>query len=83
MHSFGSGILVKRVNLGEASDRKHGLLGNNFTLAVMVLLRDSLRNYEPVGTSMIALIQVERASAPLEQGIYSTVPEGDQEENPE
>ncbi|XWS72408.1 hypothetical protein CRYUN_Cryun02cG0037400 [Craigia yunnanensis] len=76
-----NGILTKHVNLCKTSGRKHGLLGNNFTLAVMVLLRDPLRNYEPVGTSMIALIQVERASVLLEQGIYSTVPEGDQEEN--
>ncbi|XP_007012366.2 PREDICTED: protein PLASTID MOVEMENT IMPAIRED 1-RELATED 2 [Theobroma cacao] len=78
-----SGILTKHVNLGKASCRKHGLLGNNFTLALMVLLRDPLRNYEPVGTSMMALIQVERASVPLEQGICSTESEGDQEENPE
>ncbi|XVE53864.1 hypothetical protein DITRI_Ditri03aG0035900 [Diplodiscus trichospermus] len=77
------GILAKRVNLSEASGRRHGLLGNNFTLAMMVLLRDPLRNYEPVGSSMIALIQVERVSIPPEQGIYSTEPEGDQEENPE
>ncbi|XP_022750061.1 LOW QUALITY PROTEIN: protein PLASTID MOVEMENT IMPAIRED 1-RELATED 2-like [Durio zibethinus] len=80
---LASGILAQHVNLGEASGRKHGLLGNNFTLAVMLLLRDPLRNYEPVGTSMIALIQVERASVPLEQRIYSTVPEGNNEENPE
>ncbi|XVE97726.1 hypothetical protein REPUB_Repub03eG0043300 [Reevesia pubescens] len=80
---LGSGILTEHVNLGEASGRKHGLLGNNFTLAVMVLLRDPLRNYEPVGTSMIALIQVERAPVSLEQEIYSTVPEGDLKENPE
>ncbi|KAH1056832.1 hypothetical protein J1N35_034897 [Gossypium stocksii] len=71
-----SGKLIKRVNLGKASGREHGLLGNNFTLAVMVLLRDPLRNYEPIGTSMIALIQVERASLAIE-------PERDEQESPE
>ncbi|GMI97914.1 PLASTID MOVEMENT IMPAIRED1-RELATED2 [Hibiscus trionum] len=71
-----SGSLIKHVDLGKASGRKHGLLGNNFTLAVMVLLRDPFRNYVPVGTSMMALVQVERAHVALE-------PERDQEENPE
>uniref|UniRef100_F6HGU9 PMI1/PMIR1-2 C-terminal domain-containing protein n=1 Tax=Vitis vinifera TaxID=29760 RepID=F6HGU9_VITVI len=45
---------------GRGSGRKCGLLGNNFTVALMVQLRDPLRNYEPVGTPMLALIQVER-----------------------
>ncbi|KAK8597586.1 hypothetical protein V6N13_094989 [Hibiscus sabdariffa] len=71
-----SGNLIKHVDLGKASGRKHGLLGDNFTLAVTVLLRDPFRNYEPVGTSMMALIQVERAHVALE-------PERHQEENPE
>ncbi|KAE8665553.1 serine/threonine-protein kinase CBK1-like isoform X2 [Hibiscus syriacus] len=47
-----------------------------FTVAVTVLLRDPFRNYEPVGTSMMALIQVERAHVALE-------PERYREENPE
>lgn len=71
-----SGKLINRVNLGKASGREYGLLGNNFTLAVMVLLRDPLRNYEPIGTLMIALIQVERASLAIE-------PERDEQESPE
>nr|TKS13564.1 uncharacterized protein D5086_0000053170 [Populus alba] len=33
---------------GKGSGRKCGLLGNNFTVALMVQLRDPLRNYEPV-----------------------------------
>lgn len=45
---------------GRGSGRNCGLLGNNFTVALMVQLRDPLRNYEPVGTPMLALIQVER-----------------------
>ncbi|KAL3825348.1 hypothetical protein ACJIZ3_021377 [Penstemon smallii] len=53
--------------------RKYGLLGNNFTVALMVQLRDPLRNYEPVGTPMLALIQVERVFIPPKPRIYSTV----------
>lgn len=53
--------------------RKHGLLGNSFTVALMVQLRDPLRDYEPVGTPMLALIQVERLFVPPKPKIYSTV----------
>lgn len=55
--------------------RKCGLLGNNFTVALMVQLRDPLRNYEPVGAPMLALIQVERVFLPPKPKIYSTVSE--------
>ncbi|KAL2534324.1 hypothetical protein Adt_07675 [Abeliophyllum distichum] len=54
--------------------KKCGLLGNNFTVALMVQLRDPLRNYEPVGTRMLALIQVERVFIAPKPKIYSTVP---------
>ncbi|XP_059634790.1 protein PLASTID MOVEMENT IMPAIRED 1-RELATED 1 [Cornus florida] len=60
---------------GKGSSRKCGLLGNNFTVALMVQLRDPLRNYEPVGTPMLALIQVERVFVPPKPKIYSTVSE--------
>ncbi|KAM7275094.1 hypothetical protein ACFE04_016960 [Oxalis oulophora] len=53
--------------------RKCGLLGNNLTVALMVQLRDPLRNFEPVGTPMLALIQVERVFLPPKPKIYSTV----------
>lgn len=53
--------------------RKCGLLGNNFTVALMVQLRDPLRNYDPVGTPMLALIQVERVFVPPKPKIYGTV----------
>ena len=49
---------------GKGSSRKCGLLGNNFTVALMVQLRDPLRDYEPVGAPMLALIQVERVFVP-------------------
>lgn len=58
---------------GRGSGRKCGLLENNFTVALMVQLRDPLRNYEPVGTPMLALIQVERVFVPPKPKIYSTV----------
>lgn len=54
--------------------RKYGLLGNSFTVALMVQLRDPLRNYEPVGNPMLALIQVERVFVPPRPKIYTTVP---------
>ncbi|CAO2178509.1 unnamed protein product [Urochloa humidicola] len=55
------------------SGRRWGLLGNNFTVALMVQLRDPLRNYEPVGTPMLALIQVERVFVPPKPKINTTV----------
>ncbi|KAG9135589.1 hypothetical protein Leryth_002334 [Lithospermum erythrorhizon] len=55
--------------------RKGGLLGNNFTVALMVQLRDPLRNYELVGTPMLALIQVERVFVPPKPKIYNTMSE--------
>ncbi|KDP33880.1 hypothetical protein JCGZ_07451 [Jatropha curcas] len=60
---------------GRGSGRKCGLLGNNFTVALMVQLRDPLRDYEPVGTPMLALIQVERVFVPPKPKIYCKVSE--------
>ncbi|XP_010261991.1 PREDICTED: protein PLASTID MOVEMENT IMPAIRED 1-RELATED 1-like isoform X2 [Nelumbo nucifera] len=60
---------------GKGSGRRCGLLGNNFTVALMVQLRDPLRNYEPVGAPMLALIQVERVFVPPKPKIYCTVSE--------
>nr|KYP57583.1 hypothetical protein KK1_003848 [Cajanus cajan] len=60
---------------GKGSGRKCGLLGNNFTVALMVQLRDPLRNYEAVGTPMLALIQVEREFVPPKHKIYRRVSE--------
>ncbi|GER57676.1 ATP synthase subunit b [Striga asiatica] len=53
--------------------RKYGLLGNNFTVALMVQLRDPLRNYEAVGAPMLALVQVERVFVPPKPKIHGTV----------
>ncbi|XP_008813801.2 protein PLASTID MOVEMENT IMPAIRED 1-RELATED 1-like, partial [Phoenix dactylifera] len=71
---------------GKRSGRRWGLLGNNFTVALMVQLRDPLRNYEPVGTPMLSLIQVERVFVPPKPKIYSTVSEkgnSEQDDEPE
>ncbi|KAI3955863.1 hypothetical protein MKW98_006223 [Papaver atlanticum] len=61
--------------------KKCGLLGNNFTVALMVQLRDPLRNYEPVGTPMLALIQVERVFVPPKPRLYVTVSENPKNED--
>ncbi|KAL2338759.1 hypothetical protein Fmac_013205 [Flemingia macrophylla] len=58
---------------GKSSGRKCGLLGNNFTVALMVQLRDPLRDYEAVGAPMLGLIQVEREFVPPKQKIYRRV----------
>ena len=60
---------------GKASRIRCGILGNNFTVALMVQLRDPFRDFEPVGTPMLALIQVERVFVPPKPKIYSTVSE--------
>nr|GEW03856.1 hypothetical protein [Tanacetum cinerariifolium] len=42
-------------------DQHIGYFGN-FTLVLQILLRDPLRDYEPVGIPMLALVQVERST---------------------
>ncbi|KAK4432845.1 protein PLASTID MOVEMENT IMPAIRED 1-RELATED 1 [Sesamum alatum] len=67
--------------------RKYGLLGNHFTFALMVQLRDPFRNYEPVGARMLALIQVERVFVLPKPIIYCALPlvrnHNEEEEEPE
>ncbi|XP_060189996.1 protein PLASTID MOVEMENT IMPAIRED 1-RELATED 1-like [Lycium barbarum] len=58
-----------------------GLLGNSFTVALMVQLRDPLRNYEPVGTPMLALVQVERVFVTPKPKIYSTVSHSNEDDD--
>ncbi|XP_027358086.1 protein PLASTID MOVEMENT IMPAIRED 1-RELATED 1-like isoform X2 [Abrus precatorius] len=77
-HHANSFDFIRGSSKGErkrGKSRKCGLLGNNFTVALMVQLRDPLRNYEPVGTPMLALIQVEREFILPKQKIYSSVSE--------
>lgn len=69
-------------NGGKRSGRIWGLLGSNLTVALMVQLRDPLRNYDSVGTPMLALVQVERVFVPPKSIIYTTVSEkGNREED--
>ncbi|KAK9073686.1 hypothetical protein SSX86_006280 [Deinandra increscens subsp. villosa] len=63
---------LMRARRGKGS-KKGGLLGNNFTVALMVQLHDPLRNFEPVGTPMLALVQVERVFVPPKPKIYSSI----------
>jgi len=67
--------------------RRCGLLSNNFTVALMVQLHDPLRNYEPVGTPMLALIQVERVFLPPKTKLCSMIGDArhrdDEEDEPE
>ncbi|KAK2644947.1 hypothetical protein Ddye_020142 [Dipteronia dyeriana] len=78
-----SETLTRHPDWFKTSGKTHGLLGNNLTIALMVLLRDPLRNYEPVGTSMLALFQVKRTFVPVKPKIYSTVLDRNEEEGKE
>lgn len=54
---------------GDKNKRKYGtgrwgFMGNMLTIALLVQLRDPLRNFEPVGAPMMALIQAERVVVP-------------------
>ncbi|KAK1666756.1 hypothetical protein QYE76_054915 [Lolium multiflorum] len=83
-HAKSMDLLAENQNADKKtrrSGRRWGLLGNNFTVALMVQLRDPLRNYEPVGTPMLSLIQVERVFIPPKPKIYTAVSEkGNSEE---
>lgn len=58
---------------GKRGSKTWGLLGNNFTVAIMVQLRDPLRNFELVGAPMLALIQVERVFVPPKPKVYGNI----------
>ncbi|XP_076924429.1 protein PLASTID MOVEMENT IMPAIRED 1-RELATED 2-like isoform X2 [Bidens hawaiensis] len=49
-------------NLGTSFNNRYSYFGN-FMLALQILLRDPLRDYEPVGIPMLALLQVERSKS--------------------
>ncbi|KAI9074303.1 hypothetical protein K1719_043726 [Acacia pycnantha] len=77
-HHANSFDFMRGTSKGEkkrGKGRKCGLLGNNFTVALMVQLRDPLRDYEPVGTPMLTLIQVERVFVPPKPRMYCNVSE--------
>ncbi|XP_047322043.1 protein PLASTID MOVEMENT IMPAIRED 1-RELATED 1-like isoform X2 [Impatiens glandulifera] len=61
-----------------------GFLGNNLTVAMRVQLRNPLRDYETVGTPMVAFIEVERVYIDLKPKILSLGEQSesdDQEDN--
>ncbi|VVB17133.1 unnamed protein product [Arabis nemorensis] len=60
----------------QASSGKGHTFGNKLTLALRVLLRDPLRSNEPVGASMLALIQVERSFVSSNPPVCSLAQEG-------
>ncbi|KAG7943254.1 hypothetical protein I3843_15G029700 [Carya illinoinensis] len=55
------------------SGLKHGLLGNNLIIALMLQLRDPHRNHEPVGLPMLTLLQVDRIFVPSIQRVDNMV----------
>ncbi|GKV25762.1 hypothetical protein SLEP1_g35156 [Rubroshorea leprosula] len=72
-HHANSLDFIRGRSKGGKRGKKCGLLGNNFTVALMVQLRDPLRNYEPVGAPMLAFIQVERVFIPPKPKVYCRV----------
>jgi hypothetical protein len=50
-----------------ANNMRGGFMGDILNLAMLVQLRDPLRNYEPVGAPMMALVQAERVMLPPSQ----------------
>ncbi|GLJ44015.1 hypothetical protein SUGI_0917590 [Cryptomeria japonica] len=71
-HCACSDLVVGGAFEGEKGDKsrwKHGtkrwgFMGNTLTIALLVQLRDPLRNFEPVGAPMMALVQAERIVVP-------------------
>ncbi|GFY95534.1 hypothetical protein Acr_10g0009190 [Actinidia rufa] len=70
---FISSMLTRGTKWDKPTGRSCGLLGNNFTVALRVQLRDPLRDYETVGAPMLALVQVERFFVDLKPKVYQRV----------
>ncbi|PSS19343.1 Protein PLASTID MOVEMENT IMPAIRED 1-RELATED like [Actinidia chinensis var. chinensis] len=70
---FISSMLTRGTKWDKSTGRSCGLLGNNFTVALRVQLRDPLRDYETVGAPMLALVQVERVFVDLKPKVYQRV----------
>lgn len=60
-----------------------GFMGDTITLAMLVQLRNPLRNNEPVGAPMMALVQAERVMVPPKPKLARRMPSrrDDEEEN--
>ncbi|OIV99739.1 hypothetical protein TanjilG_26077 [Lupinus angustifolius] len=79
-HANNSFDLIHTSSKGERKQckgpaRKCGLLGNNFSVELMVQLRDPMRNHVTLGRPMLSIVQVEREFVPPKQRIYSSVSE--------
>ncbi|PIN21541.1 hypothetical protein CDL12_05751 [Handroanthus impetiginosus] len=61
---LSSGQLIREDERVELLGRTCGVFGDNLWMALTVQLRDPLRNYEMVGSSMLALIHVKRVCSP-------------------
>ncbi|KAG6414525.1 hypothetical protein SASPL_121897 [Salvia splendens] len=61
---LGSDELKMDDEMVKLLDRSGGAFGENFRMCLKVQLRDPLRNYEAVGSPMLALVQVNRAYSP-------------------
>ncbi|KAE8667078.1 Detected protein of unknown function [Hibiscus syriacus] len=72
---------LQLMDIKNSGDDVDGLMGNNFTVALMVQLHDPIRNYEPVGAPMLSLIQVESVFVPPKPKIYRTVSWNDNQED--
>lgn len=65
-------------------DMSGGAFGEDFIMGFKVQLRDPLRNYEVVGSPMLALVQVNRASSSPQPELIKRADEGaDSEKNRE
>lgn len=78
---MGNKILTHHAYQDQASSDKGHTLRNKLTLALQVLLRDPFQNNEPVGASMLAMIQVERSMDSLNPPVCSLAQEGRNKES--
>ncbi|KAH6831100.1 hypothetical protein C2S53_009295 [Perilla frutescens var. hirtella] len=63
---LGSEWLKRDDETMKLPDKSGGSFGDNFRMGLKVQLRDPLRNHEMVGSPMLALVQVNRVSSPLQ-----------------
>ncbi|XP_024521419.1 protein PLASTID MOVEMENT IMPAIRED 1-RELATED 1 [Selaginella moellendorffii] len=72
-HSSGSSGKRVMDSSSSSSQDQGGLMGDTLTLAMLVQLRDPLRNFEPVGAPMMAFVQAERVLVPPRPKMFKRV----------
>lgn len=72
---FDGDQFVKEDDRVRLPGRKLGVFDKNFVMALKVQLRDPLRDYEMVGSNMLALIRVERVYSPLQPDLQCSLSE--------